>query len=794
MSVPINKIFALNLIITVILIIISISVSIVESNNLFNINIQERLILYIILYSNLISISYFIVINISKFISAIILMIRYKFFEINSMGLQDLGHIEYLIVDNEDLIKHKNLKINSIFVKESAFFRNEDIKNDFDMSSRENLIESGGKITNLTNENVYFDSLKKNLSIEETAKDFIDFFACALFTSLILITNLEMPTQENEKIIKLSRNMGITLKNVSGKFYVFSCYKTEKEFLHLANFSNKELNFVLVSDAIQSRGIIYLKSSINLQNSKNYEDSSFGIDSNNYLPKYKAYHFYKASLNRDEIEQFSYDYNLALNSSLNSNGKIFNLFKSYSKNLECLGCANFDYEKHKSIRRTLTDLQNSGVKTWIVSSNNQKDALLASYSCKMFKNSTNVRYLEGATDVFESLEIMNKILNEENIQEKKFGSELVLEQKNNHNHLSSVKDEEFNQVGNHFNLKSARSFHTIRRNKTLRSLMMKNRVSSKIIPNFKSRYELKSLSFSLVIDSQFLDIALSSEASRKILCLLFHISESICFYRLSPDHKRSLVRLLKKNFKRKPCIMAVGNGFSDSGMLEEADISIIIKKERDNSPYFKPNIIVRKFSDLKNLILVEGQFFNIRFSKLIQFSLFKETMICILIFLYQINSNWSAYQVVSMEHFFIFELLTGLIPLLIIGLTDKDCKENTYEGKDCISNRELDVNGFLKDKVSTLRCLLYIFLGAFQGFVIYIITTISFCGVISSNGYTDDNEMRSTLIFMLLSLSLLTITLISSRHFYLPGILSAIISLLFIKSRTNNMATECEYE
>ena len=777
MSVGINKIFISNLIVVAFLVIISTGVSSTQSNQMFDFNFQESIALFILLYSNLISISYFIGINILKAISAILLMIRYKFFVINPMNLEELGNIEYLIVDDEDLIKHTNLKICSILLKELTFFKNEGIKKYFSISGHENFTELTDKLTKNSNDHISFDSLKKYFSSEETFQDFIDYFACALFTSFDLITGLTHSAQENDKIKKLGKSLGITLKNISERLYFLSYKQTDKEFLHIANFNNKKFNFVLVSDIAQSKGIIYFKSYKKLRSTN---VSSCCSESDDLTDKFKTHYFYMANLNRDEIEQFSYDYNLALNSNLNTNGKLLNLFKSYSKNFEFLGCINFDYKKHKSIRKTVTCLQNSGIKTWIISANNKKDAILAAHSSKIFKYNTTVKYLVGAADAVETLEIMNHILSEGNTKKKQYDSEIVAEQNLNQNLLNNFKDEGTKQFINDYTLKSRRSIQIIRRKKTLRSLIMKNSLSPKILPKIDSKFQIKSLNFSLVIDSQFLDIALSSEASRKFFCLLLHISDSICFYGVSPNHKRSLVRLVKKNFSDKPQIMAVGNGFSDSGMLKQADVSVMIKKEGEKYSHFKPNFILPKFSDLKNLLIFEGQFLSIRFLKLLQYSLFKETMILVLIFLYQIKSKWSSYPIISPGQLIIFELFTGLIPLLFIGLSEKDSTEVDCGEKDCKPKNGLNQSRRLNVMMKISRYVFYIISGAFQGFVIYIITSFAFSGVISSNGFTEDNEIRSTLAFMLLSLSLLIFTMATSGSFYLPRIISILISLLFI--------------
>jgi class 3 adenylate cyclase len=286
---------------------------------------------------------------------------------------------------------------------------------------------------------------------------------------------------------------------------------------------------------------------------------------------------------------------------------------------------------------------------------------------------------------------------------------------------------------------------------------------------------LKSMNFSLVIDSEFLDFALSAEISRRLLSSLLLVSDSVCFYGLNPDQKRSLVKLLKKNFAHNPTVMAVGNVKCDLGMLEEADISVVIEKGKEKNHYFNTSITVPKFSDLKRLILVDGHYSYVRLSKILHYSLFKGSMICMLVLMNQSKAAWSGITVIDYSYFILFELAITLLPILTVGVFEKDC-----DGSVCKQSREAYLTGVFDSMMSMKSLIFYLSFGGFQGILIYSICTSCFSGSINSKGFTEDSELQSTLYFLVTSLSLILKTLISTRKFYFPTIISPFLSFFFL--------------
>ena len=165
----------------------------------------------------------------------------------------------------------------------------------------------------------------------------------------------------------------------------------------------------------------------------------------------------------------------------------------------------------------------------------------------------------------------------------------------------------------------------------------------------------------------------------------------------------------------------------------------------------------------------------VRFAKILHYCLFKESMICVLVLLQQINSGWSSSPIIGSDQFLVFELFVSLLPVLVIGIFEKDCNE-----EECKHKNELQLINRFDQLMEIPRLVYYVVFGSIQGILIYFVCSWAFVGVINNQGYTEDSEIRNSLIFLIISLSLLVKILLTTRHFYLPTIISPILSLFFI--------------
>ena len=175
------------------------------------------------------------------------------------------------------------------------------------------------------------------------------------------------------------------------------------------------------------------------------------------------------------------------------------------------------------------------------------------------------------------------------------------------------------------------------------------------------------------IDPQTLDFALSSPSHREVFSRILFLAKSVCFYSLHPDQKIKVAKFLKNNFSFKPTVLAIGD--TGIGMLDEASIGVSIQNSKKQLN-FAPEIKISKFSDLIELILVRGHYSYIRFSKVLSYTIYKETMVCTLLFLHQYSCNFSGTSIIDLDLLILFEFVISFVPIVIIGLFEKDASED----------------------------------------------------------------------------------------------------------------------
>ena len=288
----------------------------------------------------------------------------------------------------------------------------------------------------------------------------------------------------------------------------------------------------------------------------------------------------------------------------------------------------------------------------------------------------------------------------------------------------------------------------------------------------KSYSDEKEFGLSLSIDSKALDFAFSSTDHRKIFCQILFLAKSVCFHSLMPNQVISVIRFLKENFLFKPTVLAIGE--TGIGILDEVCIGVSIKKN-EKVINFNQDIEISKFSEVTKLILVEGHYSCVRLSKVLLYTIYKETMVCTLLFLYQFHCDFSGTSVIDLDLLILFEFVISFVPIVIIGSFEKDVSEESI-----LSSTTLYSTGYLNLDLSNKRIFFYYIIGATQGAIIFVFLEYGYGEIVNSLGFTENNEVKGLLGFILICLSILNKVFLGTSLIYIPTVLSPIITIGFM--------------
>ena len=261
--------------------------------------------------------------------------------------------------------------------------------------------------------------------------------------------------------------------------------------------------------------------------------------------------------------------------------------------------------------------------------------------------------------------------------------------------------------------------------------------------NMLIHFNYTPISFALLIDSEFLNQALDTQEHRKLLVMLLFSAKTVLFYSLSPDQKILVVKLLKQNFSFHPVVACIGKGHSNLGILSESDISITIGLENDDYRWFS-ELHLSNFSKLTHLLFIHGHKSYYRFSKIIRLTIFKEYMIAALVFLFQIQAEFSGTPLISYDFSAIYELLLCLIPVVIIGTFDQ-CLTDA----EALENPKVYSEGFSSFKKNGHSLLFLLMNGSIYGIIAYLFVTFGITFIINDKGFTEDFQVKGFVSFIL---------------------------------------------
>ena len=196
--------------------------------------------------------------------------------------------------------------------------------------------------------------------------------------------------------------------------------------------------------------------------------------------------------------------------------------------------------------------------------------------------------------------------------------------------------------------------------------------------------------------------------------------------------------------------------------------------------------MVSKFSDLDRLILVHGHYFYCRMSKLLLFTVYKETMVCMVLFLYQNSNNYSGSTPIDYDLLMVYEFVVSFFSIITVALFDKDVYQS-----HAIPDSAKFSSRFNEKHLNWYKIAFNHIIGSIHGLVIYIFVTIGFKGV-NSFGFTENFDTQGIIYFILITLSLVFYVVQSTKKNFLSLfslIFTVLIAVLAVIGTYSNILT-----
>ena len=600
-----------------------------------------------------------------------------KIYVENFQLFENIGKVEYVLAGKSGILTEDELKVQVCVLKNRIWVDGEvclmhgiqTFRSSEDIGKKDEESESG--LNSFYELNEYIESAFREMD-ELKLLDFND-HELFYYVLCMMICNhynqnkeLSFISQEEKVIFEFGEKLGFKLKHRSINSAILTHSNFEFKFDILGSyglFSEQKLNKIVIQNRETNEVLLLVKGKVEtlIDSFNSPEDITIVEETlklsiceilQNIICGYRI-------LNENEVNSFKFDYKSAKLSPVNIEGRISNIFNKLEIGINYLGLIGIENPIKSGVKQTIKTLTSAGIKTWIVTGDSEESALLTGSAVGLYEQNSNIVQLTSIKSSNECLQVLRTAENNEifrmHTRESQYqasSSESTAMTKNKIS-LNAIKK----KVTRHTNKKTAKHIN----NQPPRSLSNISEDCNRKIAN------TSSVNFVMSVDSSSFDIVLTSAVLRKKFIGLLCAAKSAFFHSMTPDQKSKLVKFIKNSFSFRPTVLAVACGGTHSGMINEADIGIMIERKDERINYLDSGKI-SDFSVLAKLIVDIGLWTDLRLSVVILASLYKSSLMNTVLFLFQINSQFTSFNLISYDLVVLFDLFMTSVPLVLLGI------------------------------------------------------------------------------------------------------------------------------
>ncbi|XP_069905278.1 phospholipid-transporting ATPase IB isoform X1 [Oryctolagus cuniculus] len=178
----------------------------------------------------------------------------------------------------------------------------------------------------------------------------------------------------------------------------------------------------------------------------------------------------------------------------------------------------------------------------------------------------------------------------------------------------------------------------------------------------------------LIIDGETLKYALSFEIKRNFLNLALSCKTVLCC-RLSPLQKAEIVDVVKKNVRA--VTLAVGDGANDVGMIQTAHVGVGISGNEGMQATNNSDYAIAQFSYLEKLLLVHGAWSYFRVTKCILYCFYKNVVLYVIELWFSFANGFSGQIIFERWCISLYNVIFTSLPPLTLGIFERCCSEES---------------------------------------------------------------------------------------------------------------------
>lgn len=670
----------------------------------------------------------------------------------------NLGMIEYIVTDKTGTLTDNQLRVAMIVIENKIYIDKDDYEENSNESERQVPNDETSQIQSDSNLNydmlqdysgsIYtFKNLGEELIKEETEQIRHHFFYC------LSLCNLAIP--EDGEFLSISLDDKVLAYCAST--FGFRAESRDESECELKVFEQDESFYVIgtqafASEAKRSRIIVKKKGSnevfMYIKGRKPtvahiFKDYKENKDIEACLLNYRCLYLGYKKLSKHDVEDFLFEYSNARMSLVNREGRVESVFEKFEKNAKFLGIIGIDDGISDDTKTAVRALKGAGIKFWVLSGDSADSTLTSSLASGVFDANNKVLKVSGFKSELDCLNYMESYLKKYVFPG--FMPDIV---DNDDQSLHSIMSEKENQSPRiEVEVESIRKISQKRMSYAPSAKIRRSSVHPAIsklslykhLTELHGEYNPKNLKFVLSIDSKGFEMCLETHIHLKYFTFLLFTAKAVIFHSLLPDQKAKIINLMTCNFRFRPMIMAVGDSMSDTGMIQQAHVGVALQ---GSSICNSADVVIDKFSDLTDLLLISGHRQYIQISKMVLLSFYAMSLIEFVFSFYNMVSGWTGTLPISPAPLAAYELVASIIPLVTLCLLDEDS-----------SSTKLTPQAYkagIFNSILTVKNLFWYVMTAMVQSIFIFITTLLFFNSTSEDGKSGGNMlMNFSLSFVL---------------------------------------------
>ncbi|XP_017869351.1 PREDICTED: phospholipid-transporting ATPase ID isoform X6 [Drosophila arizonae] len=433
--------------------------------------------------------------------------------------------------------------------------------------------------------------------------------------------------------------------------------------------------------------------------------------------------------------------------------KLNAVYEEVESGMQLLGVTAIEDKLQDGVPKSIANLQNAGIKIWVLTGDKQETAINIGYSCQLLTDElvdvfivdgNSVEEVEKQLRQFkESIKIFDRFRPGGTEAMNHFNSDSSMDPMS----VAMTQTSAFMQDANGSTMPPPPAISVvtfrwdakIQDNKGGPDSAECNDIFGDPEKNSEGRRTAPSVivdentGFALVVNGHSLVHCLSPELESKFLDIASQCKAVICC-RVTPLQKALVVELIKR--AKNAVTLAIGDGANDVSMIKAAHIGVGISGQEGLQAVLSSDYAIAQFCHLERLLLVHGRWSYYRMCKFLRYFFYKNFAFTLCHCWYSLFCGFSAQTVFDPMFISVYNLFYTSLPVLALGVFEQDVSD-----KNSVEYPRLYTPG-LKSELFNIREFIYSVLhGAFTSLILFLIPYGVYKDGVSHNGYILSDHM-----------------------------------------------------